>query len=216
MVHIQPSAVFYKIIALDKLITDEASTKLLEGLGTSPPDYVLRIARLEQAYGGPGRLQSQQIRTLRSLDGFLDKDLATFRTYTHNLLSYLWNAGPQEFNNPMLLETVKERMSQTLKVQYNQFLAMYQRADNNQTIAQFLQTRLACEDRAREGGPQKTSQPKAFIGASGADPQGNGVLPNDVGVEESGPNEEDQVQAQVRVQRPCVCCRQMGHRLGPL
>ena len=219
MVHIQPSAVFYKIEnkALDKLITDERSTKLLEGLGTSPPDYVLRIARLEQAYGGPGRLQSQQIRTLRELDGNLDKDLSTFRTYTHALLSYLWNAGPQAIDNPLLLETVKEHMSQALQVQYNQFLALYQCPDNNQTAAHFLQTRLACEDRAREGTKKKPGS-KTFIWATPSDTgtSGPGYIP-DGPQDWSGPEpamHQEQVHAQGNSAQPCPCCQQRGHRIA--
>ena len=151
------------------------------------------------------------------MEGHFDRDLGSFRMYTHALLSYLWNAGPQAVDNPLLLDTVKERMSQPLQVQYNQYLALHHCPDNNQTVAQFLQIRLACEDRARENAAQKNQQSKTLVGATGG---GGGIgemysIPDEpIPRERASQEDRDQVHAQSKGTASCLCCKKTGHKLG--
>ena len=150
MVHIQPGPIFDKIMALDRLITDDQTVKLLSGLGTTGADYVSRIERLEQTYGGRNRLKNHHLRVLRNLDGFVDDSLENLRTYAHALDNYLKNSADTESENLVLLQVIKGRMSRALKVEYNSYLAQERLTDDNESMSLFLKNKLTNEIEARE------------------------------------------------------------------
>ena len=211
VVHIQPGALLYKVLALDKLITDERTTKLFSGLGTSPSDYLVRIERLEQHYGGPDRLQSYQLRSLRQLKGPIDKDLEALQDYTHALVSYLRNSPPHEASNLVLRDQLRESMSHGLRVEYNQYLGVQRLPDDNRSIALFLSQRLDSEIRAQEttrtGSSHRVRNAAHEHAAQEVEPaDDNSNL--DTGT-------EDQVHANAAAPRPqCLCCQQGTHRLA--
>ena len=150
MVHIQPGPVFDKIMALDRLITDEQTVKMLSGLGTTAADYVSRIERLEQTYGGPNRLKNYHLRVLRNLEGFVDDSLENLRTYAHSLDNYLKNSSDAESDNLVLLQVIKGRMTRALKVEYNAYLKQERLADDNESMSLFLRNKLTNEIEARD------------------------------------------------------------------
>ena len=221
MVHIQPSAIFIKIIALDRLVTDKTTSAFFGGLGTSPADYLLRIGLLEQYYGGEGRLQAQMIRNIKDTEGPVDKNLTGFRLFTQSVFGYLWNAPPHEADNPMLLDAIKDRLSYSLKVQYNQYLVTQGLPDNNRTVAQFLQLRLACEDRAREG--EKGGKPKKNTSATHVrTQQGAHIAPEDTGPDQKGATDQWEAEQFTNIQRRakdsrnstnCICCQETSHHV---
>ena len=70
VVHVQDAHVAYKCEALDQAVSDEIRERLFEDLGDTLDDYVARISRLEQAFGGEELLleeMAKRIRALRSL-----------------------------------------------------------------------------------------------------------------------------------------------------
>ena len=150
MVHIQPGPVFDKIMALDRLITDDQTVKLLSGLGTTAADYVSRIERLEQTYGGPNRLKNYHLRVLRNLEGLVDDSLENLRTYAHSLDNYLKNSADTESDNLVLLQVIKGRMSRALKVEYNAYLKQERITDDNESMSLFLRNKLTNEIEARD------------------------------------------------------------------
>ena len=218
MVHIQPGPVFFKILALDKLITDEFTTKLLSGLTTTAADYAQRIARLEKYFGGPSRLQSQQLKTLRELKGVMDQSLEVFRNYTHALQTYLNNSPSHEATNPVLLADLKDHMSPQLKLQYNQYLMAERAYDNNWTLAQFLETRLLCEEQAREGEKSRRNAAKVNMHQNTTEHMymhdGHHYL-GDMDPQDAN-NEMEHVvmaHAEKRDASPCACCNKPGHKI---
>ena len=150
MVHIQPGPVFDKIMAPDRLITDEQTVKLLSGLGTTGADYVSRIERLEQMYGGPNRLKNHHLRVLRNLKGLVDDSLDNLKTYAHALDNYLKNSPDTESDNLVLLQVIKGRMSRALKVEYNAYIGQERLTDDNESMSLFLRYKLTNEIEARE------------------------------------------------------------------
>ena len=150
MIHIQPGPIFQKVLAMDKLITDEATVAMLAGLGTSAGDYLSRIERLEQAYGGPNRLKNHHLRVLRKLEGQIDESLDTFKTYTYAVDNYLKNSLDSEAENLVLLHMLKGRMSRALRVEYNAYLQQERVTDDNQSMSLFLRNKLTTEIEARE------------------------------------------------------------------
>ena len=137
---------------MDKLITDEATVAMLAGLGTSAGDYLSRIERLEQAYGGPNRLKNHHLRVLRKLEGQIDESLDTFKTYTYAVDNYLKNSLDSEAENLVLLHLLKGRMSRALRVEYNAYLQQERVTDDNQSMSLFLRNKLTTEIEARGGG----------------------------------------------------------------
>ena len=150
MIHIQPGPIFQKVLAMDKLITDEATVAMLAGLGTSAGDYLSRIERLEQAYGGPNRLKNHHLRVLRKLEGQIDENLDNFKTYTYAVDNYLKNSNDTEAENLVLLHMLKGRMSRALRVEYNAYLQQERVTDDNQSMSLFLRNKLTTEIEARE------------------------------------------------------------------
>ena len=150
MIHIQPSPIFQKVLAMDKLITDLETVRMLAGLGTTPGDYVSRIERLEQTYGGPNRLRNHHLRVLRNLDGDIDEDLGNLRTYAYAIDNYLKNSNDTETDNLVLLHMMKGRMSTALRVEYNAFIQRERVADDNGSVSLFLRNKLTSEIEARE------------------------------------------------------------------
>ena len=208
VVHIQPGPVLYKVLALDRLITDERTTRLFSGLGMSPADYVLRIERLEQHYGGPDRLQSYHLRLLRQLKGPIDKDFGNFEKYTNALVSYLRNAAVHEADNLVLRDQLKDAMSQGLALQYNQYLWAQRMPDNNRSIALFLSQRLDSEIRARESGKGAAAdRTNRAMHEHAAVAHGEGILAED-------PLPEQAQAHAAKVDARCACCQQGKHRLG--
>ena len=209
VVHIQPGAVLYKVLALDRLITDERTTRLFSGLGMSPSDYVLRIERLEQHYGGPDRLQSYHLRILRQLKGPMDRDFGNFEKYTNALVSYLRNAAVHEAENLVLRDQLKDAMSRGLALQYNQYLWAQRMADNNRSIALFLSQRLDSEIRAKESGKSTPgdrlshAMHEHVTGPEGEQPLTCEAVP-----------EHAQAHAARTSSPTCSCCQQGNHRLG--
>ena len=215
MVHIQPGPVFFKILALDKLITDEVTTKLLSGLTTTAADYAQRLARLEKYFGGPSRLQSQQLKTLRELKGVMDQNLEVFRNYTHALQTYLNNSPPHEAANQVLLADLKDHMSPQLRLQYNQYLMSERAYDNNWTLAQFLETRLLCEEQAREG---ERNRGKARVNLHQTATEHMYIHDDLQCINDTmDANNEMAHVALVHNDKkdngPCVCCNKPGHRV---
>ena len=150
MIHIQPGPIFQKVLALDKLITDEDTVAMLAGLGTTAGDYLSRIERLEQAYGGPNRLKNHHLRVLRKLDGQVDDSLDNFKLYTYAVDNYLKNSPDGESENLVLLHMIKGRMSRALRVEYNAYLQQERLSDDNQSMSLFLRNKLTTEIEARE------------------------------------------------------------------
>ena len=162
MIHIQPSPIFQKVLAMDKLITDLETVRMLAGLGTTPGDYVSRIERLEQTYGGPNRLRNHHLRVLRNLDGNIDDDLNNLRTYAYAIDNYLKNSTENETDNLVLLHMMKGRMSTALRVEYNAFIQRERVADDNGSVSLFLRNKLTSEIEARE-------EENALLGNKGND-----------------------------------------------
>ena len=138
LIHIQPGPIFHKILALDKLITDDSTVATFKGLGMSASDYVTRIQRLERDYGGPERTRSHQLRVLRHLPETLDSNITTVRSYNQALETYLLNSGPEEVYNMVLLQLIKERMTKTIRNEYNAYRNTNGMPDNNQTLSWYL------------------------------------------------------------------------------
>ena len=232
VVHIQPGPIFYKILALDRLITDPKTTRLFQGLGNSGADYVLRLERLEQTYGGLDRLRTHQLRNLREIKGLIDQNLEVFQNYTHSLVTFLRNSPPHEADNKVLLDYIKESMSHALLVQYNQYLQIHRVPDNNRTMAHFLSFRLDSEVKARENAQyQRDAQTRKrnlvhehfFHDTDDTDdslePLGstqqqhaNTPVPQQYA---SAPGPQQHANAQPRKPLPpCPCCQQTTHRLS--
>ena len=150
LIHIQPGPIFHKILALDKLLVDENTMDLMKGLGMTGIDYVTRIQRLEQEYGGPDRFREHHLRHLRHLDSVLDGKLSTLKSYTKAIETYLLNSAPEEIHNPLLGQLVKGRMTHQLKVEYNAYKNAAYLPDDNQTLAWFLHFKTTNEANALE------------------------------------------------------------------
>ena len=150
MIHIQPGPIFQKVLAMDKLITDSDTVRMLAGLGTTAGDYLSRIERLEQTYGGPNRLKNHHLRVLRKLEGRVDDSLENFKTYTYAVDNYLKNSPESEADNLVLLHMLKGRMSRALRVEYNAYLQQERIEDDNRSVSLFLRNKLTTEIEARE------------------------------------------------------------------
>ena len=150
MIHIQPGPVFMKVLAMDKLITDKNSVELLAGLGNTEADYISRIQRLEQEYGGPNRLKTYHLRILRKLEGNIDDNLQQLKKYSHAFENYLRNSPEEEADNMLLMQVIKGKMSRALRVEYNGYIKHERIPDDNTSIALFLRDKLSNEVEARE------------------------------------------------------------------
>ena len=150
LIHIQPGPIFHKILALDKLILENQAKQLFRGLGMTAMDYVTRIVRLETEFGGPDRMRTHHSRVLRHLKGDLDGNLPVLKKFTHALETYLMNSESTEINNVILLQMLKEKMSQSIKVEYNAYKNAAMLPDNNQTLAWFLHFKTTNEAGAQE------------------------------------------------------------------
>ena len=150
MIHIQPGPVFMKVLAMDKLITDKNSVELLAGLGNTEADYISRIQRLEQEYGGPNRLKTYHLRILRKLEGNIDDNLQQLKKYSHAFENYLRNSPEEEADNMLLMQVIKGKMSRGLRVEYNGYIKHERIPDDNTSIALFLRDKLSNEVEARE------------------------------------------------------------------
>ena len=70
VVHVQDAHVAYKCEALDQAVSDSIRERLFEDLGDTLSDYVARISRLENAFGGEELVleeMSKRIRALKTL-----------------------------------------------------------------------------------------------------------------------------------------------------
>ena len=184
-----------------------APQKLFRGLGTSTADYILRLERLEQVYGGVDRLRTQQLRKLREIKGTVDQTLEVFQDFTYSLTSYLRNSAPAEADNKVLLDSLKEAMSYPLKLQYNQYLLACYAPDNNRTLAHFLAFRLDSEIKAREGAAAKNKkqvQDHLFVQDHHA------MMPTQ---QEAEASQFTGASNRHKEGKPCICCNAGTHRL---
>ena len=185
MIHIQPGPIFQKVLALDKLITDTDTVRMLAGLGTTAGDYLSRIERLEQTYGGPNRLKNHHLRVLRKLEGKVDDSLENFKTYTYAVDNYLKNSLEGEADNLVLLHMLKGRMSRALRVEYNAYLQQERIEDDNKSVSLFLRNKLTTEIEARE---EENAFPQSKKSTKAAKPkaEGKGRQPSSQQIHQAG------------------------------
>ena len=67
VVHVQAVPLIHKVNALDQAVTAEIKNKYFKDLTSSSEDYLIRIKRLEEKFGGPGKHMSTMVQRIKAI-----------------------------------------------------------------------------------------------------------------------------------------------------
>ena len=67
VVHVQAVPLIHKVNALDQAVTSEIKNKYFKDLTSSSEDYLIRIRRLEEKFGGPGKHMGTMVERIKAI-----------------------------------------------------------------------------------------------------------------------------------------------------
>ena len=136
-VHIQQVAIFYKVMALDRLITNPKTQAMLSDLGTSDQAYADRLYRLEEEFGDEDKYQNHLMTSLTELRQFSANDEVAVGRFGNLLRTYLNMAGPLEAANIPLRQLLKTRLPREWSKDYGMYRARTGKPDDLITLYEF-------------------------------------------------------------------------------
>ena len=136
-IHVQPVATFYKVMALDRLITNPKTQAMLSDLGTSDQAYADRIQRLEEAFGDEDKYQNHLMNSLTELRQFSANDEVAVARFGNLLRTYLNMASPLEAANIPLRQLLKTRWPKEWAKDYGMYRARTGKTDDLITLCEF-------------------------------------------------------------------------------
>merc|ERR1711994_538385 len=150
-VHVQQTAIFYKILAFDRLMDEETAKELMQGLGTSDMEYIERINRIEARFGSDDQYRNHLMSTLTDLKKFSAHDLEAVGKFANGLKTYLNMATPLEAENLALLRLLKVQIPNEWKKNYYGFLTRNKANDDLLSLCEFGEEALRELHSAKEG-----------------------------------------------------------------
>ena len=137
IVHVQAVPLIHKVNALDQAVSNEVKSKLFRDLGSSAEDYLLRVRRLEEEYGGSGRHLSKMIKRMKAV-GEIGKNYEKVRDAAYALERFICSNLCRDREDPFYGEIIKDHLRSDVKQEYNAYVHDNRLKDNAVTILEFL------------------------------------------------------------------------------
>ena len=157
VVHVQPVPLIHKVNALDQAVSQDVKNKLFKDLGSSAEDYLLRIRRLEEEFGGSGRHLNQMIKRMKAV-GEIGKNYEKVRDATYALERFVCSNLCRDREDPFYGEIIKDYFRYDVKREYNAYIHDNKLKDNAVSILEFLKRAVKVK---RDEESERASKPKS-------------------------------------------------------
>ena len=168
MVHVQKVHVIHKACALDQSVSARIRSNLFEGLETTHQDYLLRIRRLEDHYGGDESQLDNMLRRISELRDVRTDDQQKVQRAVYALEKCLASA-----DNPgdrHLMRMIRPELSRKVLKGYNTHRWDWNKPDSPGTLKDYLNRFMRVEldtyrnfrpSRSKAAKPKKAAKKKA-------------------------------------------------------
>ena len=161
IVHVQAVPLIHKVNALDQGVSQDVKNKLFKDLGSSAEDYLLRIRRLEEEFGGSGRHLNQMIKRMKAV-GEIGKNYEKVRDATYALERFICSNLCRDREDPFYGEIIKDYLRWDVKREYNAYIHDNKLKDNAVSILEFLKraVKVKRDDETEKGGKFRSLKDK--------------------------------------------------------
>ena len=145
VVHVQAVPLIHKINALDQAVSTDVKNKYFKDLTSTAEDYLLRIRRLEEKFGGPGKHLSTMIQRIKAVKD-AGNDLAKLQDAVFALERFLESRFCRDPDDPLMSEIIRPSMREEVREQYRAFKADNRLADTPRTILAFFKRMMEVKE----------------------------------------------------------------------
>ena len=150
VVHVQAIPLIHKVSALDQAVKVDIKNKYFKDLTSSAEDYLLRIRRLEDKFGGPGKHMSTMVQRIKAISE-VGKDYGKVQEAVFALERFLESRYCKDPNDPLTAEMIRPYMRPEVREQYRSYKHDHQLDDTAVSILKFLRKMLEIrEDEQRK------------------------------------------------------------------
>ena len=157
VVHVQAVPLIHKVNALDQAVSVEVKNKYFKDLTSSSEDYLIRIRRLEDKFGGPGKHLSNMIQRIKAISE-VGKDVGKVQDAVFALERFIESRYCQDPDDPLMSEIIRPNMRSEVRRRYRAFLEDRRLPDTPKSILSFLRRTLTIEtdkDKEKEKNREK-------------------------------------------------------------
>ena len=144
VVHVQAVPLIHKVNALDQAVNQEVKNKYFKDLTSSAEDYLIRIRRLEEKFGGPGKHLSNMMQRIKAVSE-IGKDLTKVQDAIFALERFIESRYCHNPDDPLMSEIIRPNMKSEVRRQYRAFLEDRRLEDTPASILSFLRRTLTVE-----------------------------------------------------------------------
>ena len=121
VVHVQAVPLIHKVSAIDQAVKAEIKNKYFKDLTSSAADYLLRIRRLEEKFGGPGKHMSTMVQRIKAVSE-VGKDYGKVQDAIFALERFLESRYCKDPNDPLTAEMIRPYMKEEVRQQYRGYI----------------------------------------------------------------------------------------------